>query len=104
MQEEGDFPQSDFPQSDPDPYGIAIYYGNSSAASIPQMSDMDDMELAFGESDPHDNRRRMQYVTEEPNADVQYRCSKTSDAVPEQFIPAMTKTRLQQVRNASACL
>ena len=53
----------------------------------------------------HSSRRRMnaddEYVTEEPAANVRYVCSKMSDNAPEQFIPGMAKTRLEQVETCA---
>ena len=42
-----------------------------------------------------------EYVTEEPAANVRYVCSKMSDNAPEQFIPGMAKTRLEQVETCA---
>jgi hypothetical protein len=92
--------EGEFEQSDPDPYGVAIY-GNSTTVAIPRMGATQPHVGGGG----HSSRRRMnaddEYVTEEPAANVRYVCSKMSDNAPEQFIPGMAKTRLEQVETCA---
>jgi hypothetical protein len=63
--EEPGFAQGDLQQSDPDPYGVSLYYGDS--------TEVTSLELDLGGGEESSSRRRMQYVTEEPDASVQVR-------------------------------